>query len=46
MDDESTTRANWFPHIGFAYNDEEQYYTDWEPDNFEWHDDATLGERN
>ena len=44
MDDEETTKSNWFPFIGKAYNNEEQYYTDWETDNFLWHGDSTLGE--
>ncbi|MBN2802614.1 MAG: glycoside hydrolase family 16 protein [Deltaproteobacteria bacterium] len=44
MDDEQTTKDNWFPHVGFAYNNEAQYYTNWEEDNFKWHDDGTLGE--
>jgi beta-glucanase (GH16 family) len=46
MESENTTKSNWFTFIGFAYNNEEQYYTDWEPDNFEWHRDASLGECN
>jgi beta-glucanase (GH16 family) len=46
MDDENTTKSKWFPFIGFAYNNEEQYYTDWETDNFSRHDDSTLGECN
>ncbi len=46
MDDETFTKANWFSFIGFAYNNEEQYYTDWETDNFQWHNDSTLGECN
>ena len=25
-------------------NNEEQYYTNWESDNFVWHDDMALGE--
>jgi len=44
MDDEATTRANWFPHVGTAYNNELQYYTEWDPDNVVWHTDATIGE--
>ena len=44
MNDEDTTKTKWFPHIGFAYNNEEQYYTDWDADNFEWHDDPSFGE--
>ncbi len=44
MDSEAGTRSKWFPFIGKAYNNEEQYYTNWESDNFQWHDDGTLGE--
>ncbi len=46
MESEAVTKGNWFPHIGFAYNNEEQYYTDFETDNFQWHDDASLGQCN
>jgi beta-glucanase (GH16 family) len=44
MESESSVKENWFPHIGFAYNNEEQYYTDFEADNFKWHEDAALGQ--
>ncbi|MBN2530015.1 MAG: glycoside hydrolase family 16 protein [Deltaproteobacteria bacterium] len=44
MNSETFTRANWFPHVGKAYNNELQYYTNWESDNFQWHGDFSLGE--
>ncbi len=46
MDDENTTKSNWFVFMGNAYNNEKQYYTNWETDNFQWHNDPTLGECN
>jgi hypothetical protein len=44
MNDEATTKANWFPFTGRAYNNELQYYTNWAADNFEWHTDMQRGE--
>ena len=43
MNDETFTRAHWFPFVGMAYNNELQYYTNWAANNFRWHGDYSLG---
>jgi hypothetical protein len=46
MTSEATTKSKWTPFIGTAYNNEVQYYTNWEADNFKWHTNYSLGECN